>query len=308
MVRNDKIGIIGVPQDLGASRRGVDMGPSAIRIAGLRQSLEHLGYTVTDYGNVKCHDFEEDERHSHDFGSDPKLRYLSHVVESANLLKKRLSLALDDGCFPLVLGGDHSISIGTMSGLKKMNNGKTGVLWVDAHADFNTPETTHSGNIHGMPLAIHTGRGDSRLTSIGPSPNLLEDRSVLIGIRDIDLEEGETLKNSKITAFTMSNIDEVGFSSIAKEAIKIATQDVDFLHVSFDIDALDPKEAPGTGTAVPGGLTYREAHLLMELVYQTNKLTSMELVEVNPTLDFKNTTAELAVGLISSALGKKILY
>jgi arginase len=159
-----------------------------------------------------------------------------------------------------------------------------------------------------MPLAIHTGRGDSRLTSIGPSPNLLEDRSVLIGIRDIDLEEGETLKNSKITAFTMSNIDEVGFSSIAKEAIKIATQDVDFLHVSFDIDALDPKEAPGTGTAVPGGLTYREAHLLMELVYQTNKLTSMELVEVNPTLDFKNTTAELAVGLISSALGKKILY
>ena len=214
---------------------------------------------------------------------------------------------IDEGCFPLVLGGDHSISIGTMAGLKKMNNGNTGVIWVDAHADFNTPQTTVSGNIHGMPLAVHTNRGDSRLTAIGPSPNLLENKVVLIGIRDIDPLEAETLKQSNVHAFTMSDIDEQGFAAVAREAIKLATENVEFLHVSFDIDSLDPKEAPGTGTPVPGGLTYREAHLLMELVYKTQKLASMEMVEVNPTLDDKNRTAELAVGLISSALGKKIL-
>ena len=307
MVDKDKIGIIGVPQDLGASRRGVDMGPSAIRIAGLRQSLEHLGYSVKDYGNVKCHDFEETTRYQNDFGEDPKLRYLDHVVETAHMLKQRVAATIDDNCFPLVLGGDHSISIGTMAGLKHMTKGKTGVIWVDAHADFNTAQTTISGNIHGMPFAVHTNRGDERLTSIGPSPNLLENKAVLIGARDIDPEEGETLKKSNIHVFTMSDIDEQGFSNIAREAIKLATQEVDFLHVSFDIDALDPKEAPGTGTPVPGGLTYREAHLLMELVYKSEKLTSMEMVEVNPALDTKNNTAELAVGLISSALGKKIL-
>ena len=307
MVQSDKIGIIGVPQDLGASRRGVDMGPSSIRIGGLRQSLEHLGYDVHDYGNVKCHDFEETIRANDEFGNDPKLRYLEHVVETAYLVKDRMATLIDDQCFPLVLGGDHSISIGTMSGLQKMTHGKTGVIWVDAHADFNIPQTTISGNIHGMPFAVHTNRGDSRLTSIGPSPNLIENKSVLIGVRDIDPLEGETLKNSQVNVFTMSDIDEMGFAVVARKAIELATKDVDYLHVSFDIDALDPKEAPGTGTPVAGGLTYREAHLLMELVYKSQKLTSMEMVEVNPTLDYKNTTAELAVGLISSALGKKIL-
>ena len=307
MVQKEKIGIIGVPQDLGASRRGVDMGPSAIRIAGLRQSLEHLGYTVNDYGNVKCHDFEETVRSKNEYGDDPKLRYLDHVVETANLLKSRISKTIDDDCFPLVLGGDHSISIGTMAGLQKMTHGKTGVIWVDAHADFNTPQTTISGNIHGMPFAVHTNRGDPRLTGIGPSPNLLEHKSVLIGVRDIDPLEGETLKQSNIHVFTMSDIDDMGFARAAHEAIKLATQDVDYLHISFDIDSLDPKEAPGTGTPVVGGLNYREAHLLMELVYKSQKLTSMEMVEVNPALDRKNKTAELAVGLISSALGKKIL-
>ena len=307
MVQNEKIGIIGVPQDLGASRRGVDMGPSAIRIGGLRQSLEHLGYCVNDYGNVKCHDFEESVRTKNEFGNDPKLRYLEHVVETANLLKKRMATVIDEKCFPLVLGGDHSISIGTMAGLQKMTKGKTGVIWVEAQADVNTPQTTVSGNIHGMPFAVHTNRGDPRLTEIGPSPNLIEKKSVLIGVRDIDPLEGETLKESSVNTFTMSDIDEQGFAKVAQEAIKLASEDVDYLHVSFDIDALDPKEAPGTGTPVAGGLTYREAHLLMELVYKSQKLTSMELVEVNPTLDFKNTTAELAVGLISSALCKKIL-
>ena len=307
MVKRDKIGIIGVPQDLGASRRGVDMGPSAIRIAGLRQSLEHLGYSVKDYGNVKCHDFEETTHYKNDFGEDQKLRYLDHVVETAQLVKQKVATTIDDNCFPLVLGGDHSISIGTMAGLKHMTQGKTGVIWVDAHADFNTAKTTVSGNIHGMPFAVHTNRGDNRLTSIGPSPNLLENKAVLVGVRDIDPEEGETLKESSVNVFTMSDIDEQGFANVARQAIKLATQDIDFLHVSFDIDALDPKEAPGTGTPVPGGLTYREAHLLMELVYKSEKLTSMEMVEVNPTLDTKNNTAELAVGLISSALGKKIL-
>lgn len=307
MARMEKIGIIGVPQDLGASRRGVDMGPSAIRIAGLRQSIEHLGHQVHDYGNVKCHDFEETIRVNNDFGNNPKLRYLEHVVETANLLKQRMATAIDDHCFPLVLGGDHSISIGTMAGLQKMTHGKTGTIWVDAHADFNTPETTISGNIHGMPFAVHTNRGDPRLTGIGPSPNLIENKSVLIGARDIDPLEAETLKNSDVHVFTMSDIDEMGFAAVARKAIALATEDVDYFHVSFDIDALDPKEAPGTGTPVPGGLTYREAHLLMELVYKSQKLTSMEMVEVNPTLDKKNNTAELAVGLISSALGKKIM-
>ncbi len=307
MVEKEKIGIIGVPQDLGASRRGVDMGPSAIRIGGLRQTLEHLGYVVNDYGNVKCHDFEENIRSKNEYGDDPKLRYLEHVVETAKLLKSRVGTVIDDQCFPLVLGGDHSISIGTMAGLQRMTKAKTGVIWVDAHADFNTPLTTPSGNIHGMPFAVHTNRGDPRLTGIGPSPNLIENRSVLIGVRDIDPLEGKTLKQSSVNVFTMSDIDEMSFANVARQAIKIATQDVDYLHVSFDIDALDPKEAPGTGTPVPGGLTYREAHLLMELVYKSEKLTSMEMVEVNPTMDFKNTTAELAVGLIGSALGKKIL-
>jgi arginase len=304
MVKHEKIGILGVPQDLGASRRGVDMGPSSIRIAGLHKKLEMLGYKVIDFGNVSCHDLEE----SHiNISGNSKLRYLDHILETSELMKKALADIIDSNCFPLILGGDHSINIGTMPGLRLLNNGKTGMIWVDAHADFNTPETTTSGNIHGMPLAVNTGRGDKKLTNIGPAPNVMEENTVIIGARDIDRLEADLLKESRLHVFTMSDIDEKGFSKVAKKAIEIATKNVDFLHVSFDIDALDPKEAPGTGTPVQGGLTYREAHLLMEKIHKTNKLSSMEIVEVNPTLDVRNTTALLAVGLISSALGKKIL-
>ena len=309
MVRLDKVGIIGVPQDLGASRRGVDMGPSSLRIAGLHSNIEKLGYEVIDYGNVTCHDIEEIDRKSGAvFEGNVKLRHLDHIIETAELMKEILAKVIKENCFPLILGGDHSINIGTMAGLRSLNGGgKTGLIWIDAHADFNTPETTMSGNIHGMPLAVNTGRGDKRLTDIGPTPNMIEENTVIIGARDIDPLEAKLLKQSKVHVFTMSDIDEKGFANVAKESIKIATRNVDNLHISFDIDSLDPKEAPGTGTAVPGGLTYREAHLLMELVHDTNILSSMEMVEVNPTLDIKNTTAILGVGLIASALGQKII-
>ncbi|MHA2251572.1 MAG: arginase [Candidatus Kariarchaeaceae archaeon] len=304
MVKQARIAIIGVPQDLGASRRGVDMGPSAIRVAGLKDSLSLLGYDVIDYGNLHCHDFEE-QLDSEDF--NPKLRFLDHIVEMCKHLKLKVEKAIHDDCFPLVIGGDHSISIGTLAGMKNYHQGRTGIIWVDAHGDFNTPDTTSSGNIHGMPFAIITGRGDKRLLSIGKSPSVIERNGVLLAARDLDSEEADSLKKSEVTVFTMKDIDELGMTKIAKQAIEIATKDVDHLHISFDIDALDPNEAPGTGTTVPGGLTYREAHLFMELVHECGKLTSFEVLEVNPTLDIRNKTAQLAVGLISSALGKKII-
>lgn len=309
MVKYDTIGILGVPQDLGASRRGVDMGPSSLRIAGLHRRLEKLGYKVKDFGNVTCHDIGEfHKEHQHGSQGQPNLRYLDHILETSALMKEVIGKIIRDQCFPLILGGDHSINIGTMLGLRQLNNGgKTGMIWVDAHADFNTHETTTSGNIHGMPLAVNTGRGYKTLINLGPAPNVVEKNTVIIGARSIDPEEAELLKKSAVHVFTMSDIDEQGFSSVAKEAISLAVNGVEHLHVSFDIDALDPKEAPGTGTPVPGGLTYREAHLLMELVYRTKLLSSMEMVEINPTLDVHNTTANLGVGLISSALGKKIM-
>ncbi|MFX1250643.1 MAG: arginase [Promethearchaeota archaeon] len=301
----DKIGIIGVPQDLGASRRGVDMGPSAIRVAGLHHKLKKLGYEVIDYGNLHCHDIAEYSQIYHP--SNEKLCHLDFVINMCNHLKQAVEVALDNGCFPLILGGDHSIAIGTMAGMKKLHDGKTGILWVDAHGDFNTAETTLTGNIHGMGLATVTDRGDERLTVIGPSPSVLEKNSVLIGARDIDLDEAILLKESEVTVFSMREIDERGMADVARKALQIATKGVDYLHVSFDIDSLDPVEAPGTGTRVQGGLTFREAHLLMEMVYEANILTSFELVEVNPTLDVRNRTAELAVGLIASTLGLKII-
>lgn len=307
LIKHNKIGIIGVPQDLGASRRGVDMGPSSLRIGGIHSAIERLGYEVIDYGNIKCHDIEESLRSTSKQEEETKLRHLNHIIETSELMKFTINRAIEENCFPLILGGDHSINIGTMLGLRKLNdNGKTGILWVDAHADFNTAETTVSGNIHGMPLAVNTGRGDERLIQLGPAPNLIEENVALIGVRDIDPLEAELLKESNVHVFTMSTIDENGFAESARNAIHLATKDVNYLHVSFDIDSLDPREAPGTGTPVSGGLTYREAHLLMELVHDTGKLTSMELVEINPTLDDANKTARLGVELISSALGKTI--
>jgi arginase len=222
-------------------------------------------------------------------------------------LKETIEDAVSKDYFPLIIGGDHSITIGTMAGMKSFHNGKTGIIWVDAHGDFNTDTTTLSGNIHGMPFATITGRGHESLVHVGPSPTVLEENSVLIAARDIDPAERELLNNSKVTVFTMKDIDEQGMAVISSMAIEIATKGVDYLHVSFDIDSLDPTVAPGTGTRVDGGLTYREAHLLMELVHDTNKLASFDMLEVNPTLDVRNKTAQLAVGLIGSALGSKII-
>ncbi|MCE7734136.1 MAG: arginase [Candidatus Heimdallarchaeota archaeon] len=305
MVNRSKIAIIGVPQDLGASRRGVDMGPMAIRVAGLHNKIESLGYEIKDYGNLHCHDMEEEP--SDEKISNPKLRYLPYIIDTCGHLKDAIQDALTKEFFPLIIGGDHSITIGTLAGMRNLHNGKTGIIWVDAHGDFNTDSTTVSGNIHGMPFAVITGRGHKSLLEIGPSPTVIEKNSVLIAARDLDPAEQKLLNESDVTVFTMKDIDEHGMANISSRAIEIATNGVDNLHVSFDIDSLDPTVAPGTGTRVIGGLTYREAHLLMELVHDTGKLVSFDMLEVNPTLDVRNKTAELAVGLIGSALGSKII-
>ncbi len=299
-----KIGLIGVPQDLGASRRGVDMGPSAIRIAGIEKHLRKLGYDVLDFGNIHCHDIDE---HTENYTMDPRLRFLPYIADTAKHLKQIVETAIEMGLFPIIIGGDHSITIGTMAGMKKLHGGKTGIIWVDAHGDFNTPETTPSGNIHGMPFAVVCGYGDPSLTEIGPSPSVSLENTVLFGARDLDKGEIDNLKKVGVKVITMSDIDRNGILNSSLEAISHATKNVDYLHVSFDIDVVDPYEAPGTGTPVKGGLTYREAHLFLEMIADTNKLASFEMVEVNPVLDTRNKTATLAVGLILSAMGKKII-
>jgi len=303
MVGFKEIGVIGVPQDLGASRRGVDMGPSAMRVANLAERITSLGYEVVDYGNLHCHDLDEHMN----IVSNQNLRYLKEIKNTCIHLKESLADIMGRNQFPLVLGGDHSLSIGTLAGIKEAGKRRVGIIWVDAHGDFNTPETTPSGNIHGMPFAVLTGRGDDQLLKIGPSPTVVEENSVLIAARDLDKGEIELLEQSKVTVFTMRHIDEIGISKVARKAISIAVNGTDHLHLSFDIDSVDPENAPGTGTRVNGGMTFREAHLLMELIHESGKLSSLEMVEVNPTLDVRNKTAQLAVDLIISALGKKIL-
>jgi arginase len=299
-----KVGIIGVPQDIGSSKRGVDMGPSAIRVAGLHENLRALGVSVKDYGNIACFDIDQNPGYLH---AEERLNFIGPIVDTCYRLKNQVERAIADGCFPLVIGGDHSISIGTLAGMKSLHGGKTGIIWVDAHADFNTPATTPSGNIHGMVLAVHTGRGDPRLTAIGPAPTVREQNTVLIGARDLDSGELELLRDSAVTVFTMRDIVERGMGPVIKDALAIATDGVDHLHVSFDIDSIDPFEAPGTGTQVAGGITFREARYIMELVSECRKLSSLEVVEVNPVLDTFNKTGRVAVELISCALGKRIV-
>lgn len=298
-----KIGLLGVPQDVGASKKGVDMGPGALRVAGVISKLRNLGHEVKDFGTVDCYTVDQ-------FDSiDPEnlgLNYLDIILDTCSLLKGRVEQIVEAGYIPLVLGGDHSISIGTMAGLKKSNNGKTGVIWIDAHGDFNIPETSPSGNIHGMPLAVATGRGHNSLLELGPSPTAVEENCVIIAAREIDRDEAILLKESKVTVFTMMDIIKRGIEDIAEEAIAIATKGVDNLHISLDVDCLDPKDAPGTGTQVPGGLHYREAALLLEMISKSRKVSSFELVEVNPALDKFNQTAELAVELLCHAFGKEM--
>ncbi len=299
------IKIIGVPMDLGANRRGVDMGPSALRIAGLQTRLTQLGYTVEDLGNIPVN-IPETLRII-----DPRAKYLAEVAEVNRILADRVEQVVAEGAIPLVLGGDQSISIGTIAGVAsyyRQRGEKIGVLWFDAHADMNTPETTPSGNIHGMPYAVSLGLGALELTDLkGFRPKLDPRHCVLIGVRDIDSLERENVRRSGLTVFTMRELDELGMRVVMERALEIASRGTAGFHVSLDMDVFDPFYAPGVGTPVPGGATYREGHLAMELIADSHKLLSMEIVEVNPVLDVRNHTAEFAVELILSAFGKRIL-
>jgi arginase len=299
-----KIHIIGVPMDLGAGRRGVDMGPSAIRIAGIAERLRTLGHTVVDEGDIPTK-VPELQRIQNE-----KLKYLPEVVRSCTLLAAKVEKVTRAGEIPLVLGGDHSVAMGTIAGVAahaRRSNKKVGVLWIDAHGDFNTDKTSPSGNIHGMPLSACVGVGALELTSIGGDYRKVDPkRVVLLATRDLDDGERRFIHDHGINIFTMKDIDKEGMSVVISRALR-KLKGVDFLHVSLDLDALDPFVAPGVGTPVNGGLNYREAHLLMETVHSYGRMTSLEIVEVNPILDDRNLSAELAVELVSSAFGKKIM-
>ncbi len=305
MLKNNKIRIIGMPSDLGASRRGVDMGASALRIAQIGDKLSNLGYDVDDIGNITVA-----VRESVKLGND-KIKYLPEIYESSKLLKEKTYQALKEGRIPLVLGGDHSLAIGSISGITKFyaeKNQKVGVIWLDAHADINTPETTQSGNIHGMPLAHALGVGNKELLSLSEKTPMVDpSRTVLIGIRDLDQGEKNTIRELGVRAFTMRDIDELGMRTVMQEAIRIASNGTVGIHVSFDVDCMDPSVAPGVGTPVGGGTTYREGHLAMEMLHDSGKVLSMDVAEVNPVLDSSNQTAIMAVEIILSAFGKGIL-
>ena len=306
---DSEVHILGVALDHGAGRRGVGMGPQALRLANLREALEKVGVTVRDLGDVEVKGPETQE-----VGAE-NARYLGVIEKACSEICASVEGTIRAGELPLVIGGDHSIAMGTISGVASaLREGDSteppsfGVLWFDAHANINTPETSPSGNIHGMPVAVLLGKGPKELTSLGyDGPKLRPERLVQIGLRDLDSEEKRRLRESEIHTYTMTDIDRRGMATVVAEAIEKATKDVDFLHVSFDVDVLDPTIAPGTGTAKKGGLTYREAHLALEMVAETGLLRSFELVEVNPVLDRENMTAQLAVGLIASAMGKRIL-
>jgi len=299
-VKKAVIRVIGVPIDLGADRRGVDMGPSAIRYAGLNARLERLGWDVEDVGNIEVPIPETREI------KNKRLKYLDEIVKINEQLHLRVEEAIKEGVVPLLLGGDHSLSIGSLAGLASSGR-RFGLIWFDTHGDYNSLETTSSGNIHGMPLAVANGIGAKELTSIGgEQKKIREENTVIIGARDLDPQEQEMLHRSKITVFTINDIDQRGMKAVINEGIRLASLGTDGIHVSFDLDVLDPVEAPGVGTPVAGGITYREAHLAMELIADSGLLMSMDMVEVNPILDYQNKTAELAVGLICSAFGKRI--
>lgn len=296
-----QIRVIGAPMDLGADRRGVDIGPSAIRYAGLSDQLRQIGHTVLDVGNVVIPQPE-----SQPVGNT-RVKYLEPIMQVAGELSTLVTTALEAGEFPLILGGDHSIALGSISGVARVHK-DVSVIWVDAHGDFNTEETTPSGNIHGMVLAALAGFGYSPLVNFGGwAPKINAGKIIIVGARALDPGEKALLRKHHIHVFTMTEVDERGIHRIMQEALAIAGQDNSPIHLSLDLDALDPQEAPGVGTPVRGGLSYREAHLVMEHVCDSGRMVSMDVVEVNPLLDQKNETASLAVELIRSALGKKIL-
>jgi len=301
----DKIRIIGVPMDLGASRRGVDMGPSALRVAGLQSRLKQLGRQVEDAGNITVPQAEEQP-----YG-EKKARYLDEISQTCKSLAEMVRKTLDENMLPLVLGGDHSIAVGSIAGAAAhfAKEGKhIGVIWLDAHGDMNTPESSPSGNVHGMPLAAVMGNGPSELIDLAGIKPMVEPRQVaLVGTRDLDAKERRFAKESGVHVFTMRDIDERGMREVMSEAIRFATDDTAGIAVSLDMDFIDPSDAPGVGTPVRGGVTYREAHLALEMIADSRAMISFELVEINPIIDLHNTTATLGVELTLSALGKKIL-
>ena len=298
--------LIGVPLDLGGARRGVDMGPSAFRIAGLGEHLSALGYAVVDKGDLPAPIPETQERH------DERKKYIHDIARVCEKVYQTVRASLDEGALPLVLGGDHSLAAGSVAAAaewaRRERQQPIGLLWVDAHGDMNTPATSISGNVHGMPLAALLGPDPSELATIGGfAPKVLPQHTVLIGIRNLDAREKVAVRDSGVHVFTMKDIDRQGIASVVEQAVSLASNGTAGIHVSFDMDVCDPQIAPGVGTPVKGGLDYREAHMVMELVADSGRLTSLDLVEVNPTLDVRNATAVLGTELALSALGLKIL-
>ena len=300
-----KIRVIGVPLDLGQTHRGVDMGPSAMRVAGLEARLEALGHKVEDAGNVSVAIAE-----TKSFG-DHSAKYLKEITHTCAREAELVVKTLEAGKVPLVIGGDHSIAAGTVAGVAEFyrrQDQRIGLLWIDAHSDINTPGTSPSGNVHGMPLAAIMGLGPEDLSNLlGFSPKVRPENCVLVGVRDIDSIERENIRRAGIHVYTMRDIDERGMRTVMEEALRMAGRGTAGYHVSLDMDWIDPEDAPGVGTPVRGGATYREAHLAMEIIADHGRMLSLEVVEVNPVIDERNRTADLAVELALSGFGKKIL-
>ncbi len=294
-----RVAIIGAPIDFGAARRGVDMGCSAIRYAGLQAGLQRLGHDVVDLGNVQVALAEQGE------SGDPHLKHLHEIVDAATALAALVGEVRADDRLPIILGGDHSIALGSVAGVAR--DRKLGLLWIDAHGDFNTPQTTPSGNIHGMPLAAVCGIGDPRLVNlIYPGRKVDPKHVALVGVRDLDEGEKDLLREQGVTVFTIQHIDRLGMDRVMAAALDVVGSHTEGVLASVDLDVLDPHEAPGVGTPVAGGISYREAHLIMELVAESGCMVGLDLVEVNPILDRENGTARLAAELAWSALGKRI--
>jgi len=291
--------------DLGADRRGVDMGPSALRIAGLPERLQNLGYKIIDDGDIIIQIKEKQKV------ENPKLKYLDEILKTSKILAKKVEKSLSQNHFPLCIGGDHSMAIGTIAGISSYcikNKLKLGVIWIDAHADMNTDKTSPSGNIHGMPLAANLGLGNEKLVNFyGVTPKLKPENTALIGVRSIDEFEKKNIKQMNLSVYTMSDVDKLGIHRIIARVLKQFQEKVDHIHVSFDLDSVDPALAPGVGTPVPGGLNFRESHLLMESIAECGCMSSLEVTEVNPILDDKNKSAQFAAELIASSMGQRIL-
>ncbi len=302
---NLKVRVIGVPLDLGASRRGVDMGPSAIRVAQLGSQLRAMGYDVDDIGNISVPIAEMAE------SGDPTCKFKSEILSTVEKLSSTVYKSLEARRTPLVLGGDHSIAMGTIAGISKFYRDQkknVGLIWFDAHGDINTPETSPSGNIHGMPMAHVLGLGMKEFAELpGFSPMIAPENAVMIGVRELDQGEKDHIRKTGLRVFTMKDVDRMGLPKIMEEAIKIATTGTAGFHVSYDVDWLDPAEAPGVGTRVHGGGTYREGHFALECIADSNQMLSMEVTEVNPLLDNQNQTGICAARMILSAFGKQIL-